>query len=346
MKETRLTCPCCGAEFKIAERQHAAVGTAIGEDSGLGTIQMPLKKPGTGRTAEERLAALKAAGFDTTGLFALKDAAGEEHIVRMDAASGKLEFKDDDPVLRSILESGTIPERRLFRRWVTAQMFRLLGDGFGYERTVRRRGPSYMWKMAVEEYRVQAILQKKDPDAFRERNLWFNRAVAVKMVRHYIDQLEKKAKRQSEIEHGSPTRSGEKLIHFAPKKTERINSVAYRIPKAKDAAAIHRLLKTFSESRFTFKNETVCQAWYDAFRGAGAYFTLKNLILFHGITFHGHKGEEAADCLFRRAEYLVRCGHSYKMFGEMLETLRKNSIDVKAMRAQWAAAKAAAVMTK
>lgn len=379
MNGTKLICPCCGAEFKISEKEHIALGLAIGEDSGLGTVKMPLKTPGQNhnqtpgqpmgltpgqitpsdncknKNAGDRLAALKAAGFDTTGLFALKNAAGEEHLVRFNEQTGRLENKDDDPVLLAILQSDTIPERRLFRRWVTAQMFRLLDSKEGYDKEVKLRGPRYMWEMAVEEYRVQALIDKKDqdPDAYIERHLWFDRAVAKKMALHYFKQFQTRYNRTKQLHEGAVPRKSDKIFKSKEMKKIEKNGLLRKLEhqadlvgRAKNSEELYKRFKRFNDMRVLFKDETYSSAWYDAFRGSGAYFTLKNLILFHGITFHGHKGEEAARCLYDKGYYLVRCGHSYKMFGEMLETLKKNNIDIKAMRAQWAEQKKAAATAK
>lgn len=42
MKETKVVCPKCGAEMAIPEHESFAVGVAIGKDSGLGTVTLPL----------------------------------------------------------------------------------------------------------------------------------------------------------------------------------------------------------------------------------------------------------------------------------------------------------------
>ena len=75
MQNTNLICPSCGAHFALPEHEHLAAGMAIGKDSGLGDIHMPLdgehsRGPLPGK-ARQRLEALKAAGIDTTGLLAL-----------------------------------------------------------------------------------------------------------------------------------------------------------------------------------------------------------------------------------------------------------------------------------
>jgi transcription elongation factor Elf1 len=62
--ETKVMCPVCGAEFDIlAQHEHTVKNAvAIGKDSGLGTIYLPVSK---------RAEALNAAGVSTKKYFAM-----------------------------------------------------------------------------------------------------------------------------------------------------------------------------------------------------------------------------------------------------------------------------------
>ena len=69
--------------------------------------------------ASEKLAALKAAGINVSNLFSMAGVTGEETIARVEG--GKLTIvPDDDPIFSAIMGNGTIPNNRLFRRWVMA----------------------------------------------------------------------------------------------------------------------------------------------------------------------------------------------------------------------------------
>lgn len=43
MKETKVVCPKCGASIAIPEHESFTAGIAIGKDSGLGTVTLPLE---------------------------------------------------------------------------------------------------------------------------------------------------------------------------------------------------------------------------------------------------------------------------------------------------------------
>ena len=130
-----------------------------------------------GKKAQERLDTLKAAGIDTSNLFAM----GDEMVVRV-VDGVPTQVLDDDPIYAMIKKGGHIPDRRLFRRWVMAQMFRMLRQMDEYKMTftdlVRHHGYEYMWKMVVEELRVQARLFKTgDTENLNERKRFFNAEV-------------------------------------------------------------------------------------------------------------------------------------------------------------------------
>ena len=175
MKETKVVCPKCGAEMAIPEHESFAVGVAIGKDSGLGTVTLPLAsennsnpKNKTVMNASKKIQAMKAAGIDVTNLFAVANAEGVESIARIE--NGSMTFlPDDDPIIIAIFKGGTVPNRRLFRRWVMAQVFHMLtqkhwrtGKTLGFLAALQAKGFRYSWEMLIEEIRVQAKLEMLD----------------------------------------------------------------------------------------------------------------------------------------------------------------------------------------
>ena len=77
------------------------------------------------KTAKERIEALRDAGVDVSHLFAMQGANGGEGVASN--KDGKLVVLDDnDPLFERIIKQGTVPNPRLFRRWVMALMFLLM----------------------------------------------------------------------------------------------------------------------------------------------------------------------------------------------------------------------------
>ena len=131
-KETKVLCPRCGTEFAIAEKEYTTVATVVGKNSGLGVVYPAVAKqdastnsPKLPKTAQDRIEALRNAGVDVSCLFAMRGANGGECVASN--KDGKLAILNvNDPLFSYIIEQGTVPNRRLFRRWVMAQMFHMM----------------------------------------------------------------------------------------------------------------------------------------------------------------------------------------------------------------------------
>lgn len=351
MENTKLKCPCCGAKFQIAEKEHVCTGVAIGEDSNLGEVMMPLKKAGkaggndkkTGtdpkpKTAAQRLEALRLAGVDTSGYFALKGAAGEDILIRMNGGTPSI-VTEEDPTLKAIFACGTVPEHRLFRRWVTAQMLRLLTSKEGFDKAVKDRGARYQWRQAIEEYRVQAVLYRKDREAWKERSMFFDRSIAAKMAEGLVRQLEREQTRIRRISEGYDAVHRYRFTPVDKGTMQRLERLSMEVTGAKNPKALHDALVHFRDACPDYKHESISKDWFETYRAAGAYYTMKNLILFSGLAYRGSKGEEGARKLLRDASYAVKSGHRYRMFYIMQDWLVKEGFDVQAKRKEWTESK-------
>ena len=135
--ETKVICPKCGAEIEIAEHQHTVKNAiVIGEDSNLGTIVLPAKgeRISFKNKAEERINAMKAAGMNVDDFFTISGKNGSDILMRWQ--NGIPVAVTEDEVVTKIKEAGTVPERRLFRRWVESQMFSALTFSSYYDKKV------------------------------------------------------------------------------------------------------------------------------------------------------------------------------------------------------------------
>lgn len=349
MEPTKVICPCCGAEFALPENEHFAAGIAIGKDSGLGTIQLPLDKEGEKtpkgtNKAEARLEALRAAGVDTSGLFSLKGAAGEGLLVRT-GEDGRPEIvPDDDPIFNAILRGGTIPERRLFRRWIMAQIFRTSAkDRDGFNKYVSSRDCRYAFSMLLDEMTAQQKMKGKDKENYKMRNRWFNAELVAQMFADYKKKL-------TALVQCSPAQyDKEKMdcLHTIEGKiysTLELNSILDAIDTltcqvmAKPGTCVGAI-KEFMSLMPARKLKTA-KAWKDAFKGAGAYFTLRNLILFHGCVLHDSNQKPIIpEMSLARLESLAAKyskGNGWKLLSRLFQEIDLNGIDINAKRAEWA----------
>lgn len=358
MKETtKVVCPVCGTEFEIANHEHTATGVVIGKDSGLGTVY--LKPAGTDKPAvavkrakaEDRLAALKAAGVDTSNLFAMRGTEDEGKILRMENGS-LTEVPDNDPIFVAIRKGGFIPERRLFRRWVAGQVIYMMtlkdwktNKPIGFTAALHRKGYEYQWGMIVEEFRVQEKLFNKDMENFVERNRWFNKDIAVTLAKDYIDKLAEHIRRLPEKKcKGVPYKrvDGRNIFTtdiyykvFGP-----LNRALANLERAKTPKDVYEALKCFNYARVKLEwNTPQCPAWIDAYKGAGAFYTMKNFIMFSGCHIHTGRTVLSTERSLQVLDTLATSycgGEGWRMFGVMKKLFTDNGINLEAKRQEWA----------
>lgn len=362
MKETKVVCPKCGSEIAIPEHESFVAGITIGKNSGLGTIELPLASENKSNyknkvemKASKKIQAMKAAGIDVTNLFAVTNAEGVETIARIE--NGNTTFlTDEDPIIIAIIKGGTVPNRRLFRRWVMAQVFHMLTQTewgssrrIGFLAALQRKGYRYSWEMLLDEVRVQAKLEMLDQENFIQRNRWFNKRVASDMAADYIKQLHEhieQKKKSCKRCKGNPyiTLSGthifvadlrKKVFNPLEKYERMIKNAANMVDLYQALVGFYRVVKEF----YSPYDLTMSSAFKDAYKGAGGYFTMRNLIMFHGCTMFSSKGNRLVESSsLRELDKLAESyknGEGWRMFGAMKELIAKNGIDIEAKIAEW-----------
>ena len=194
--------------------------------------------------------------------------------------------------------------------------------------------------MAVEEYRVQARMFRNDIENFVLRNVWFSRDVAIAMAEDYIRQLENYLK-SLKVRHCKGV--AYKRVHgrnvfvsdfhkvfFLPLRTALTS-----IHIAKSIDELYKAMAKFNSLRVELPwNTRQCPAWVDAYKGSGAYFTMKNMILFHGCTF-GTCSQ--AYSMKHLNELKNECSNDegWRLLGILKEFIESNGIDIKAKMASW-----------
>ncbi len=343
--ETKLVCPKCGAEFEIPNKSSVVKNaTVIGADSNLGTIYMKLK---------DRQEELTKAGIDTSKYFSMMTPQGIEKLMKWEGDT-PVAVDASDPVLKSILESGAIPNKELFRRWVMAQVFRGLSykdyknRPLGFTDWIKAKGYKYTWKMVTEELRVQIKLYGKgDFDNYSQRNRWFNRELIVKMIDHYVKSLNEmiedkpvhKCKGVPYICIGGKNVFSEDVYQ---KLILPIREIEDRIACADTPAALYNLVRGLQKKMINLGyDNNQCPDWIDAYKGAGAYYTMKNMIMFHDCIMRSDKGTFLSKSGSLKAleklasEYSSSC-EGWRMVGVMKKLIKDNHIDIEAKRKEWA----------
>lgn len=241
----------------------------------------------------ERMENLKVNGVNVGKYFDVTLPGGAT--VRMTLNENGISVVENDPIFNQIIEDGYVRNSKLHRRWVMAQMFHMLnyksynGKESGYEACLRDRYDyQYQFNMMLEEIRVLSKLRDKDVETFNERTHFFNREVVVATCEDYMQKLreyvENLPKRKCK---GVPYkrlngRYGDVFVTDLQKKVYGPMKLKICAMKTCDYYWLHRYLQEFMKLMIRLPyNTPKCKEWVDAFKGAGAYYTLLNLTRFH-----------------------------------------------------------------
>lgn len=229
------------------------------------------------------------------------------------AETGEVLVMANDSIAQSIINDGYVKNSSLFRRWVTAQTFRLLE--YVDRRNSNRKGweagfkdmysYGYCFEMMADELHTLSKLQKEDPEYFAERTRFFNGDVAVKLLEDYLYRLKKYVKKQ--LRTNPKKYRGEaycKLARYGNVLVKDLDAKVY-VPiqngiKDVKLAAINGNYGSIEKSFRDFMNKLYnklpydtpkCAAFKDAYKGIGSFETLKNLIRFHHVVLDGCKNK-------------------------------------------------------
>lgn len=327
MKQLKFECPECGTEFTLTANQ---------------------------TKAKERIEALKKAGVDVSELFAMQSADGLEFIAsKRDGVISILE--EDDPIFQAIIIQGTIPNRQLFRRWVMAQMFRIIYittnthgayKPIGVSEVIRNMGYEYQWKMLNNElYAQHKMMQNGDVDNFRDRNRWFNKRVVLDMAKDYIEKLKKRFEKLKLRKcKGVPYKriNGQNIFvdDFDKKVIKPLLFAVHKIQHAENTYELWHSVQEFNKRRIKMHWGTPqYAAWLDAYKGAGAFFTMQNMIRFHNCVIIDDNGKtlskNASLAFLNKKAKLYENREGWRLIGMLKKMLDDNNIDVVAKMKEW-----------
>ena len=315
------------------------------------------------KSRENRMEALKAANIETGKYFSvtlpegLKPGSTINVTISEDGSpiivspEKKRINSEEESFLSQIYEDGYVRNTRLHRRWVMAQMFRMLNyksyytGKSGYDAYLNDHyGYQYQFEMMLEEIRVLAELQDRDPEVFAERSRFFIPDVVSATCNDYINKLEiyvnklpvhkckgipykKVFGRNIFVEDLNRYVYYSQIINLAD-----VERVVISIRKLKFSYKdLYKALRKFCANMYRLPNETPkCKEWKDAFKGEGSYYTLMNLIKFHGCRVPGVKGnmlslkDSLADVESAVEQYR---GLYYKLFAYMKYVIEANNFD-------------------
>lgn len=313
--------------------------------------------------AQMRLEALKAAGVDVSKYFPL----GDDKLIKIENGAAVPVDMDDatiDAVGKKIIEGGYVSNWKLFRRWVMAQMFHMLRwmDEYNYSfnETLQRNGYEYQWRMLENEFYAQMKMAAHgDRDNAGARNRWFNGFVASDMAKDYINKLrkyvednliweykeDKDGKMKKSYKHtceGNPyVRIQNKGIFVADlerKVYAPLYVLARKMYNSNTYKEVYLAVREFNKVRKHLAwNTKMSDAFICAYKGSGSYYTMRNLIMFHGARFYrnGRKMSESNSLKELEAKANLYDEEGWRMLGILKQLILNNDIDIQGKINEW-----------
>lgn len=293
----------------------------------------------------ERMEKLNNAGVDTSKYFnvslpnGLKPGATISLVIN---ENGVPEIVSENKVVEQIIADGYVRNTKLHRRFVMAQMFHMLnyvsydGRESGYNAYLKNMyGYDYTFKMMLDEVKVLGKLEVRDRESFEERSHFFTKEVVVEVMKDYMDKLEGYVdKLPSKNCKGVPYKKIKGINIF----NEDIYKKVYMplkfiiscVNSAKNYTEIARHLERFMREMVKLPWQTVkSKAWTDAFKGEGAYYTLKNLVMFHDCAIEYEYEIYRRDAAMQQLKYKLDdySGEGWRMFALMKKVIKDNKFD-------------------
>lgn len=199
---------------------------------------------------------------------------------------------DKDPIEESIRNDGYIENNHLYRRWVMAQMlrhFRNEKDPAAFDHYFISGKPyKYAWETTLNEMKAMKHLQGEE---LIKRERFFNLEVVKEMANEYNEQVKSyiaKLPKKWTVKNGKWAYYSKipygKEIKRSPKDKEFWASITEAVNKINEANTYWQMQKAIENFMATCPMHLKMpkpNAWKNAFKGAGAYYTMDNMIKFH-----------------------------------------------------------------
>ena len=249
MAKAEVRCPNCGTSFVVGNG-----GNAVTELSGGIHYLVPETIRNENGKINDRMKAFKDAGIDITKL---------QSLMQTDANIKEIFSDPNDKVLEEIGKGGFIRNPELFRRWICAQTFRLLEDKYGWTHAVRKfYNTQYVFRQTKRELWLQIKLQHKGIK--NDKRFTFFTLEDFKAI--FIDLVDC----NSYYSHCEEAKEEIKKDILRADSLEKLNAVL-----------------SMRNWWFNKKKNFLPRNWINCFKGAGAYYTLQNIIRTHGMVLPG-----------------------------------------------------------
>lgn len=280
-----------------------------------------------------RMETLKNNGVDTSKYFTL--------VANNDIPAGtRFNVEVETPyaeVAKAIEEDGYVKNSRLHRRFITAHYFRMLNSPMGWHGYLNAcYDYMYQFKMMTEEVRVLSKLQKKDRAVFNERSKFFTLDVVKEVLENYIKAVEEYLAGQP-IKHckGKPyiyvKSYGNCFIDDLDRKIiSPIKVLVDMCKKCYNYSEMYDTLCMLNKVMIRLPYHTKkSKAWVDAFQGSGAYYSLRNLVMYHDVVLPVGNAVYEKDLAVYALNELLGKYKGYQFNALLKKTVEYNNFDFK-----------------
>ena len=341
--------------------------TITGENLNIVTKNVEATAATKKTKAQMRLEALKAAGVDVSKYFPL----GDDQLIKIENGAAVPVDMDDatiDSVGKQIVDGGYVSNWKLFRRWVMSQMFHMLRDmdknGRTFNDVLQHKGYEYQWSMLENElYAQMKMASHGDHENAGARNRWFGGFVAADMAYDYIKKLRKyvdnnliyKVKKDA---HGNVKKTYKHTCKGNPyvrlqnddifvadlekKVYAPLGNLARKMYDSNTYKEVYDAVHEFNKKRKHLAWDTKqADAFITAYKGSGSYYTMRNLIMFHGARFmkNGRKMSETDSLKELESKANLYDEEGWRMLGVLKQLIKDNNISVQGKILEWKIAK-------
>lgn len=315
--------------------------------------------------AQMRIEALKAAGVDVSNYFTM----GADMVVKAENGA-VVPVEDDvqmlDAVGKQIVKGGYVSNWKLFRRWVMSQMFHMLRSmevrRCSFNQVLQWKGYEYQWSMLERELYAQMKMRKHGDYSNQVlREMWFNGRVASYMAMDYLDKLKAYVEdnliyRKDDMDmpvsgrRYKHTCKGVAYVRLASKDffvsdlQKKVYTPLYEMAhdmfEARTTEELYKTVVRFNKARKHLHWETKqASAFINAYKGSGAYYTMRNLIMFHGARFHANgvilSETQSLDRVNELAKDSINAHEEWRMLGILKELIKESGISISAKIDEW-----------
>lgn len=234
------------------------------------------------------------------------------------------------------VEHGTV-KHKTFRRWILAQTWKMLTTPvydpkdkhykIGWESYMRLNYDyKYQFDVLLDELKVLSKMQKHCKNIYSEeyetRKLFFTLEVVLKTCKHAIDLA-----RKNSVSYNAYFRN---KLELQLEEAELIYEIMTSL-SCNDYYSIRVLLENYVNNgilNYINSKERKCQEWKDAYKAAGAYYSLQNMILYHDCALAGYGKNQSYNSLKRITNCYASNNELWRLHQLMIKTIECNNFNL------------------